>query len=68
MAVGTGAWLLALAATVIIWIILVLLSKAENHQKRNDESDLSDDSGEPMPLHDNISGGGHVREVHPLDD
>lgn len=67
MAVGTGAWLLALAATVMIWIILVVLSRAENHQKHNDENDGPDDSADPMPLHDNISGGGHVREVHSVD-
>lgn len=29
MAVGVGAWLLAMASTVIVWVILVVVSKIE---------------------------------------
>ena len=68
MAVGTGAWLLALSATLVIWVILVMVSKAEHHQldARSIGHDAAD-TGDDDTLMDNVSGGGHVREVHQHD-
>jgi putative Mg2+ transporter-C (MgtC) family protein len=31
MAVGTGAWLLALSATLLIWVVLVIIHRFEAH-------------------------------------
>ena len=62
MAVGTGAWLLALSGTLVIWIVLVLVAMTERHQLRTKEPPKQDDGGDV--LMENISGGGHVREVH----
>jgi len=70
MAVGTGAWLLALATTLIIWVILVMVSKAEHHHlgtKTPGENDGIDEAVDGETLMDNVSGGGHVREVHQHD-
>lgn len=36
MAVGTGAWLLALSATLIIWITLSVLYRAEKHAEHTE--------------------------------
>lgn len=63
MAVGTGAWLLALVATLVIWIVLVVVSKSEYHQLRT-KGPHEIKHGEDDALMDNVSGGGHVREVH----
>lgn len=67
MAVGSGAWLLALAGTLIIWTVLVMVSRAEHHQLRTKvlDNDTLDDDDEV--LMENVSGGGHVREVHQHD-
>lgn len=72
MAVGSGAWLLALAGTLIIWIVLVMVSRAEHHQLRTKElnnDDTVDNDGEVLDevLMENVSGGGHVREIHQHD-
>jgi putative Mg2+ transporter-C (MgtC) family protein len=71
MAVGTGAWLLALAGTLVIWVILVMVSKAEHHQLRTKTPGYNDgideDPTDNDTLMDNVSGGGHVREIHQHD-
>lgn len=64
MAVGTGSWLLALGATLMIWVILVVLAKSEHNSRSSIVIDDEDEDSEDAPLQDNVSGGGHVREVH----
>jgi putative Mg2+ transporter-C (MgtC) family protein len=67
MAVGTGAWLIALAATLIIWIVLVILSRTEHHHLGTKPDPVYDDNEDSETLMDNVTGGGHVREVHQHD-
>jgi putative Mg2+ transporter-C (MgtC) family protein len=40
MAVGAGAWLVAIGATVMIWIILVIIRRAEVRKKPNQPEGL----------------------------
>src|SRR5690606_30481185 len=42
MSVGTGAWLLALAATLTIWVILVVVSKTEHHHLKTKTPGVND--------------------------
>lgn len=45
MAAGTGAWLLALAATMLIWAVLVLIHRFEAHQLNTKDPDSEDSQG-----------------------
>jgi putative Mg2+ transporter-C (MgtC) family protein len=47
MAVGTGAWFLALAAVVIMWVILVLVQRFERlRRKKSHTPSVSDTPGQ----------------------